>query len=77
MEESVPIFSMGIDTRTREQRRRKKHIDRRHHLRKYSINPVNYSFSFTTKPPFSYIPDIPKKYEILLLICSLLLHILV
>ena len=70
MEESAPVFSMGIDTRTREQKRQKRkqkrRVDRRHRLRKYSINPINYSFSFNTKPPFSFIPDVPKKYEILM-----------
>jgi len=76
---SEPVFSMGIDTRTREQKRQKRkkiqkrqkrYIDRWNRLHKHSNNPVNYSFSFDKNTTFSFIPDIPKRYEILL-ICIL------
>jgi hypothetical protein len=65
--EPTPVFSMGIDTRTREQKSQKKKQKRRHRLHKHSNNPVNYSFSFDKNSTFSFIPDIPKKYEILLM----------
>lgn len=73
-----PIFSMGIDNRTRKQKQTYKR--KRKHICKCKNKPTKLAFTpftntpfmyippsaFTYVPPaFSYIPDIPKDFEIM------------